>query len=96
MPWRVVNVLTTVRELAPYNPKRTALVIQNADSDAVHVSGDQTTVTTLGWRLVEDSIMRLTIEQGDEPWLPLYAQRVSGDGEVKVYEGFGLPSEEEV
>jgi hypothetical protein len=88
-----VDVGTSTVLLVPYHHKRKSLVILNNGTADVYISNDPLEVSTRGLKLAPGVAVSETVAEGDEPYLQIYAEAVTGTQDVRIIEGYG-PREE--
>lgn len=89
MAFRTVTVGTTLTEILPFNPKRTAYTIKNYVGGTVFVSNDQTNIVAQGFPLAVGDFISMILAWGDEPADQLYAQMSAGSTDLRIEESFG-------
>lgn len=83
------NIPTTEIEVTGYNKRRTSVAIMNLGTGRVFVSQDPANIADNGWPLDPGWAMGLTVLEGDEPDLALYAVSDVGTNGIRVVEQFG-------
>lgn len=89
MAYRAVTVDTTTREIIPYRADRTSLVMLNNGTDDIYISNDPQNVATNGFRVGPGVVVSLTVADGDEPELAIWAVASSGSQDVRIIEQYG-------
>jgi hypothetical protein len=88
MAYRSVTVGTAPTLIAAYNPKRDVLVLRNYAGSTCFIHDSQVDITTKGFPLAESEVTSFLEKDGDEPWVELWGQTVSGTADIRVYESF--------
>ena len=88
MATRAMIADTTVKLLAPYDPRRLTLAIYNNGTNTAFISKDPTEVTANGWPIPAPGAIAFTKRDGDEPEGPWYVQTLGGTTDLRIVEGF--------
>lgn len=75
--------------LTPYDAKRTSVSIINLGAARVFVSQDPANIASQGWPLDPGWGLGLSVLEGDEPDLALYAVSEVGTNDLRVVEQRG-------
>lgn len=89
MPSRSVTATTTKQLVAPYMPRRTAIMLHNRGAVSVFVAHDPGTGTGQDWEVPAGVVFSLARTDGDEPELPMYLTADSGTPDVRIWESYG-------
>ena len=84
-----VKVTTTVRNIVYFNPKRVALIIFNNGDVTAYLSQDPVNVVENGIPLQPGSSLTLLKVEGDQPEYQWFAQTLTSETELRIYEVFG-------
>lgn len=88
MAFRPEAATTAVSQIAPLNPLRLSLVVFNNGTATVFIDNDQANITGRGIPIAANEHVSLTVDEGDEPELALFAQTAAGTADLRIKEGF--------
>ena len=89
MPVRAETITDTATQIAPYNPRRTAIAIANDAGSKVYIAFAQTDITTRGFPLNVGEKITFSRDRNDQPELEIWAQCLAGGtADVRIYESF--------
>ena len=89
MPFRQVTVSTTPTQIAPYNPKRSTIVIRNVAGAVCYISDSEVAIVTKGFPLNVGEALSLVRRDGDQPEYALWGQTAADTADLRVIEQFG-------
>lgn len=89
MPSRGITVTTTREAVAPYNPRRSAIMFHNRGAAAIFISNAPGGATADDWEVPSGVVTSFLRSDEDEPEYAWYAQAASGSQDVRVWESYG-------
>lgn len=89
MVWRAVTVTVAEEGILGISPPRRAATIFNNGSATIYISQNAVNIATAGIPVIAGVAATLLAEDGDEPWLPLFAVAASGSQDVRIFESAG-------
>lgn len=79
---------TQVRQLVPYNDKRTNLLIRNESGDTVYINTDEKEVLTKGYPLYVGDFIIFVQKDGDVTNMAIYVRALHTTANLRVIEEF--------
>lgn len=93
MGFRQFTVTTAEQSIAPFERRRSSIVLKNLGAARVFISHDRQNIATKGMALDVGDGMAFEVDKGDDTRFALYALTSAGTGDLRMAESFLPPDE---